>query len=525
MQLGIAILVMRIFFIVLKPLRQPRFVAEVAASIFFRPTIIGFFNVPELGCKIFTTLYPFENSMLLESFSTLGLTYYLFLDVVLAPLGALFWAVTLTMTSFLDLAKIISDFKLLHTEVGKISLSSTIINDISTWFLFNGTIITSNGIGYKVAIMTIPYIAFVVICVFVLRPSIGWFINCSKKKGGKYSDTHVYFILIGVVIFGCVADACGLHSLVGGYIFGLIIPRGELAINVMERSEKFVTGIMLSSFLICSGLRTQFDYKEIQANWETLICIITFATSAKIVSTSIVPLCCCMSLRDSLTLGGLMNTKGFLALIVLNEDRSMLRPTQNKLRTIQGSSPDEELRVLTCIHSIPNIPGIINLLQVSNFTQRSPISVFAVHLVKLTRAAPLLIVHNTPDNNSGRGNRKLDHTITAFKDYKDMNEAVSVYPLTAVSPYPTMHEDIFRLAEDKDVTIILIPFHKQVTVDGELQDDHHPIRDVYRNLLEKAPCCVGILVDRGLAFHISSNVSSGRREHRVAVIFIGGPED
>lgn len=306
--------------------------------------------------------------MLLESFSTLGLTYYLFLvglemdlstirhmdkkswtiaiigtifpfcvgaslyyvpilqrkDVVLAPLGALFWAITLTMTSFPDLARILSDFKLLHTEVGKIALSSTIINDISTWFLFVGTIITSNGIGYEVAIGTIPYIAFVVICLFVLRPSIAWFINRTKKKGGKYSDTHVYFILIGVVIFGCVADACGSHSLVGGYMFGLIIPRGELAINVMERSEKFVTGIMLPSFLISSGLRTTLDDLGIQRNWETLICIIAFATSAKIVSTSIVALCCRMSLRDSLTLGGLMNTKGFFALIVLNEGRSML---------------------------------------------------------------------------------------------------------------------------------------------------------------------------------------------------------
>lgn len=32
MQLGVAILVMRMFLIVLKPLRQPRFVAEVAVS-------------------------------------------------------------------------------------------------------------------------------------------------------------------------------------------------------------------------------------------------------------------------------------------------------------------------------------------------------------------------------------------------------------------------------------------------------------------------------------------------------------
>lgn len=177
----------------------------------------------------------------------------------------------------------------------------------------------------------------------------------------------------------------------------------------------------------------------------------------------------------------------------------------------------------------PKFQGIINLLQVSNSTERSPISVFAVHLVELSRATPLLIVHNTPEytshNKSRRGNTELDHIITALKDYEDRNEAVFVYPLTAVSPYPTMHEDIVTLTKDKDVTIILIPFHKQLTADGELRDDHHPIRDVHRKLLEKAPCSVGILVDRGLTFHIGSNASSGRRELRVAVIFIGGADD
>lgn len=47
---------------------------------------------------------------------------------------------------------------------------------------------------------------------------------------------------------------------------------------------------------------------------------------------------------------------------------------------------------------------------------------------------------------------------------------------------------------------------------------------MHRKLLEKAACSVGIIVDRG-TFHISSNASSGRRELRVAVIFIGEADD
>lgn len=201
-----------------------------------------------------------------------------------------------------------------------------------------------------------------------------------------------------------------------------------------------------------------------------------------------------------------------------------------KQRTIQRTNPDTELRILTCIHSVGNLSGIINLLEVSNATRKSPISVFAVHLVELTRRSAMLIVHDTfRSSNSNDGSRESldsEYIIAAFRNYQSRNHKVTVQPLTAVSSFSSIHDDIVEIAENKVVAVILVPFHKQPTADGELQRDNQSVREVNQNLLDKAPCSVGILVDRGIG---SANMLDSsifvRKGFKFAMLFFGGPDD
>lgn len=208
------------------------------------------------------------------------------------------------------------------------------------------------------------------------------------------------------------------------------------------------------------------------------------------------------------------------------------RPTRRylpyKKRTIQASKPDSEFRVLVCIHTPRNVPTIINLLDASYPTKRSPICVYVLHLVELTgRASAMLIVHNTRKSGRPALNRtqaQSDHIINAFENYEQHVDCVSVQPLTAISPYSTMHEDICNLAEDKRVAFIIIPFHKQQTVDGGMEATNPAFRLVNQNVLANAPCSVGILVDRGLngSNRVASNKTS---QYNIIVLFFGGQDD
>ncbi|CAN1336263.1 Cation/H(+) antiporter 15 [Linum perenne] len=229
-------------------------------------------------------------------------------------------------------------------------------------------------------------------------------------------------------------------------------------------------------------------------------------------------------------------------------NKSNRRSIQFKHRTVESNKLESELRILTCIHSPRNLSGMINLLESSNASKQYPICVFALHLVQLTerRATAMLIVHDNSsaqrsmfDGSSGQSlsRREEDskHIITAFESLENRGPSVSAQSLTVVSPYTTMHEDISCLGEDKRVTLILLPFHKQADVYGRLQDENLNWRTVNKNLLVNATCSVGILVDRGLGSNKDrSNVQSGSGQQSsqpsnpmstYAVIFIGGPDD
>lgn len=210
---------------------------------------------------------------------------------------------------------------------------------------------------------------------------------------------------------------------------------------------------------------------------------------------------------------------------------TIYKPTRRfvpyKRRTIQCSRPNVELRVLVCIHTPRNVPTIINLLEASHATKTSPICVYVLHLVELTgRTSAMLIVHNTRKSGKPAQNitqAQSDHIINAFENYEQNSTSISIQPLTSISPYSTMHEDICNIAEDKRVAFIIIPFHKQLTVDGGMEGTNPSFRMINQNVLANAPCSIGVLVDRGL--NTSTRLRANQVTHNVVVLFFGGPDD
>lgn len=218
---------------------------------------------------------------------------------------------------------------------------------------------------------------------------------------------------------------------------------------------------------------------------------------------------------------------GILVMTVLVTPMTMLyRPSQeiapHKRRTIQKARIDEELRVLACIHGTQDIPSVINLLGSSHSTPASPITVFALQVVELVgRASSMLEVHSS----GKRGSRSLGHEetqtrqiITAFDNYELRSDGVMVQVLTARSAMSTMDEDMCNIAKDKRVAFIILPFHKQRGIDGEMEDVNPEIRAVNEGVLANAPCSVGILIDRGLS-------ETSDYAKNIVVLFFGGADD
>ncbi|MBA0714677.1 hypothetical protein Golax_013636 [Gossypium laxum] len=600
LQMTIVVATTRIMVFVLKPLRQPRVVSEILGGVILGPSVLG--RVQGFA----STIFPSRSVMVLETMANVGLVYFLFLVgveidlTVLRKTGKralavaiggmilpfvvgicftivlherkpkslntatyiLLLGVTLSVTAFPVLARILFELKLINSEIGKLAMSSALLNVMCAWILLAFAIATADNDAKSFASLWVllASVGFVVVCIVFVRPAITWMVG-TTSDGEPLSEFTICVILTGAMISGFITDAIGTHSVFGAFVFGLVIPNGALGVVLLEKLDDFVSGLLLPLFFAISGLKSNFASID-GRTWGVLAFITFLSCAGKIAGTMLVTMFLRMPYNDGFILGVLMNAKGLVELIVLNigKDRKVLddesfsvmvivavvmtaiispivatmyKPTRSSVsyerRTLQRALHDGELRLLVCIHTHRNVPAIINLLEASNPTTKSPLCIYVLHLVELTgHASGMLIVHNARKSKhvptaKNRTQAQSDNIINAFESFEQHSSFVSIHPLTAISPYNSIHEDIYSVAEDKRVALVIIPFHKQQTVDGGMEGTNPAFGSVNQNLLAKAPCSVGILVDRGVSG--SARVAANEVSRQVCVLFFGGPDD
>ncbi|CAM0947387.1 unnamed protein product [Alopecurus aequalis] len=471
----------------------------------------------------------------------------------------LFLGVALSVTAFPVLARILAEIKLLNTDLGRIAMSAAIVNDICAWILLalaiSITEVDSTGLSSLWVLLS--GVVFVLFCFYVVRPGMWWLIG-RIPEGESVGDMEVSLILTGVLAAGVCTDALGIHSVFGAFVYGLVIPSGPLGVTLIEKLEDFVTGLLLPLFFAISGLRTNVTMMRDPVTVGLLVLVFVMASFAKIMGTFIIAALYNMPFREGIALGSLMNTRGLIEMIVLNIGRdkqvlgdesfavmvlvsvamtalvtpvvtSLQKPARRlvgyKRRNLQRTRHDSELRMLSCVHTTRNVPSVLSLLDLSNPSKRSPIFIYALHLVELTGRASNMLAAAAAAASASTSPSALspmtEQIFNAFENYEMHTGGVSIQTLTAVSPYHTMHDDVSVLAEDKHVSLIVIPFHKQQTVDGGMEPINPYIRGFNESLLTTTPCSVAILVDRGL----SAAAARMTDEHSLVLFFFGGPDD
>ncbi|WOL16850.1 hypothetical protein Cni_G25638 [Canna indica] len=637
-QVVLVLFVARVLTFLLKPIRQPRVVAEIITGIIVGPTVLAKIKIttPQNinGVIEYTEttageiLFPTQSFKQIDCMGYLGLLFFLFLvgvefDVklvtqarkkvfaiattsMLLPFGIatlvglamnlkapnhvyyltyiIFLGAAMAVTAFPVLVRLLSELKLLNSEIGQVVLPSAIIADMMAWvFLVLSVIIPGkqevDGEGMhidgamKLASLWIILsgLAFILVCWLVFRPIMCWMVR-RTPEGEPVSDIFLVSIVIMVLAAGLATDAIGFHAVFGAFVFGLMVPQGPLTDAMRDKIGEFVVNIILPVFFASSGFKTDLSLIAVHTKEDAkilvaLVLMSLFTLAVKVGSSALIAQYYSIPVPHGLSIGLLMSVKGPIEMIILNIGNqkqvfdvrtytilvlasvlttssvaplvTMLNKSNRirisyKRRNLQRSRPDMELRMLACVHTARNVPSIISLLQMSNPTKRSPIFVYALQLLELTgRASAMLIVHEAGKKRDskrvggGTASSTMVHSeqiIAAFENYEQHAGGVSVQQLTTISPYSTMHEDIFNIAEERHATMIILPFHKMMTVAGDFEDTNPAIRSVNQSVLANPPCTIGILVDRGLnrtgRFTVGQQMS-----HNVAMLFFGGPDD
>ena len=338
---------------------QPRVMGEVLAGILLGPTAFGAID-PSLQSTVFASdIVPYIGVA-----ANLGLIFFMFLiglevdlgqlrgrarmtlavsnTALLVPLMlgmlvalplypllapntrfaafALFVGVSMSVTAFPVLARIISERRMIKQPLGALALSAAAVDDVSAWFLIAlATAVAGAGSGVAV-IETIGWAAvFCLAMAFLVRPLLARAAVAYDEAGGHVPGTWITVIFAGVLLSAVATETIGIAVIFGAFAMGVAMPRhAGLSDAVTRRVEDFVLTLLLPLFFAYTGLRT-----NVALLGRGDLVLLTLALSAiaivgKYGGTLIASRVIRLPWRESAVLGALMNTRGLTELIVLN---------------------------------------------------------------------------------------------------------------------------------------------------------------------------------------------------------------
>ncbi|URD74978.1 hypothetical protein MUK42_09124 [Musa troglodytarum] len=467
------------------------------------------------------------------------------------------------LTSYAVLSAVLTELNLLSSKLGRLAMSATLIADFLHLLAASciNTYVLSVKIGSPLrgleALSCLA--ALVVIIMFVLRPLVLWIIR-RTPEGALLDEASFVAVLLMALVCALLAGIIGYDVFTGPFFFGLVLPGGApLGATLVERMDRMVMGLFLPVAIVQAGTRMRMLLLTDTLRWGLFELFLVICVVSKFLGVILPCLYCKMPHRDTVSLALMMTTKGIyeiVAAVQWQDDRILYdeeytitlltvlvfgggtapmvkylyRPEDRyvayKRRTLQHAKPGDELRVLACIHEQDNVNTALALLQASGHSHDSPIYVYVLHLHHLIGRTDAVLHPHTCRNepSSSVALSESDHIVNAFRRFEQKHsDGVWVLPYICISPYNTMHYDVCSLALDKKVTLVILPFHKNVKADGSIIFLNPAVQSVNVNVLRYAPCSVAILVDHGISDCGFSD--GGLLVHRVAVYFVGGPDD
>jgi len=342
-----------------RKLGQARVIGEIIGGILIGPSVLGRLS-PEFSAHLFTK----ASSTTFDSLSTIGLVLFLFLTgmeldyaqlykqrrvallasamsimfpfamgallahslrIRFAPEGigsvpfVLFLGISMSITAFPVLARIIEERGLQGTGLGTTAILCAAVDDLVAWTLlaFTLALIGKGEVSFGLPMRMIALVAYLVVMVCVIRPLATWLESRHKKSDLSLELLSV--VVAGILLSAAATDALGVHPLFGAFLAGVCFPRvPRWQVAIRSQMDMITSVLLLPLFFALTGLRTRLDLLSGGSMWLWAGIIFVAAVIGKVGGATLASRWTGQSWRDALGLGALLNTRGLVELIVLN---------------------------------------------------------------------------------------------------------------------------------------------------------------------------------------------------------------
>lgn len=231
---------------------------------------------------------------------------------------SLFLGVSMSVTAFPVLARILTDRRIHKTRMGAIALTCAAVDDVTAWCMlaFVVSVARAQAAG---AVATIAMaLGFIALMIVVVRPAM---VRLSLVYGnrGRLTQGVMAAIFVALLVSASATELIGIHAVFGAFALGAVIPHDSgMARELTDRLEDIVIVLLLPAFFAYTGLRTQIGLVSGYEQWMMCALIVVVASAGKFGGSVAAARITGLNWRDSSALGVLMNTRGLMELIVLN---------------------------------------------------------------------------------------------------------------------------------------------------------------------------------------------------------------
>jgi len=359
LQIIIILITCRCVGLLFKKIGQPTVIGEIVAGILLGPSVLGYF-FPQLSAALFPeaslvyiqmlsqfglilfmftigmeldlsvvrkriqdTIFISHASTIVPFFIGMLMAYFIYNDFSYAETPfltfALFIGISLSITAFPVLARIIQERGMTRTHLGSLSLAIAANCDITAWCMLAAVVAYAQAGTLQSAVYNVLFsVAYVGIMILLVRPIL-------RVIGDLYHDREVVSKPLVAVMFlilllsSYITEILGLHVLFGAFFAGMIMPENFKFRKIMnEKIEDVSLTLFLPLFFVCTGLQTHIGLIQGKSMWLLCGAFILTAIIGKFGGTFIAARLSKESLKDSFYMGAFMNTRGLMELVVLS---------------------------------------------------------------------------------------------------------------------------------------------------------------------------------------------------------------
>lgn len=616
--IGGIILLGRVFGSLLARIGQPRVMGEVIAGILLGPTLVG--SLPNLlGFSTTAAHWPFADETItaLKGVADVGLAFYMFLvGIELDPtllkgrmrqataislssiafpfvlgvgaailiLGSpelaatltgsgvqvpddsiragaafvVFLGVSMSITAFPVLARILLERGLLRRPLGALALASAAIDDIAAWSLLAlavALVPATMGSAYS-ALFVISLAAGFAAAMWLLARPLLHRVSDAYDEAGHIPGAWLITILVGVLVAAFAAQQVGVAAIFGAFLMGVIMPRRrELTLELSHRIEDFVVIVLLPVFFVIAGLNA--DIGALLADptlWVVTIALTGLAIVGKFFGATVAAKFTGSDWHQASTIGVLMNTRGLTELIVLIVGRQanvistelfsalvimaivttlMTGPLVRWLQGRQSGAPtDAEMDeaqaegaplATVSTGAVPLAPKARPVLVAAQDTRNvDALLAVAEPLARAGGGRPLVLAMVLPPPTAAAGltaiNRELLAATRLLNERRATLNAGGVQTRSIAFTSAHVGEDITRLCVEHDAELLLLDGRRSLLGDGL------PAGAV-SEVLRDAPSEVAVLIERPNAPRLGPDrpvlVPFGGADHDWAALELG----